>query len=146
MGRNKVTDEVLDERYWDIVNVLKEEKRFLYADELREKTRLKAGQIGKALQYGRRKFDSNEIKIKDYVMASPSGYFLPVRGAEVVAYVAQVFLDVNSRAKTIAPIYEYAKQKWPDELEKVLNDRFSEDEDDSMEPWGVFNKIIEMGE
>ena len=124
---------------------LKNSENPICADEMMERTRLNKGQMSKALQYVRRLFDNNKISVKEYIMSSPDGYFLPTVGKQVIAYVAQFYLDARSRTKTIKPIYEYAMAHWPNQLKRTINEKSEEEDkiDDEMEPWAVFNKIIQ---
>lgn len=147
MGRTKqYTNEILEEYYRKIVDTLRKNDGFVYSDELSEKTGLNKAQIGKALQFGRRNFDGNLIPITDYVMASPTGYFLPTRGQEVIAYVVQVTLDARSRARTLKPIFEYANHHWGNQLQDLLNNRLADETetDDEMHPWEVFEQIMNL--
>ena len=142
--KRTATDEVLAVYYWEIVKVLRDLDKRAYIDELVEETGYSIGQIKKAVQWGRREFDKGHIKITDYVMASGTGYFLPTRGREVVAYVVQNTKDILSRSRTQKPIYEYAMAHWKEELQEAFAEK-SQDGDiinDVMTPWEVFNSII----
>jgi len=145
MGRKKtLTDEVLAIYYKDIVKALKDLDRPCYADELMQLTGYNRAKIGKALQWGRREFENGKIKITDYVMASPEGYFLPSKGREVVAYVVQNIKYILSMSRTQTPIYDYAMSRWKDELQAAFAEK---DEDafainDEMNPWEVFKNIM----
>ena len=145
MGRNKqYTDAVLEEYYNKIVTELKNDGGAIYRDDMAARVCLTPGQISKALQYARRRFEEGKTKITEYVMASPDGYFLPTMGREIVAYVAQIFMDTRSRVKTIMPIYEYAKRHWGNELLEEIDARLKEDDvlEDEMIPWAVFDTIL----
>lgn len=145
MGRKKTfTDVVLEEYYKEILRAIKANGGWSYSDALSEVTGLNRSQIGKALQYARRKFDNHQLLIQDYVMANSTGYFLPTRGREVVAYVAQNYKDIRSRARTQQPIFRYAMEHWEEELLEALKDDVVDEDviNDEMEPWAVFNKIM----
>ena len=144
MAKRTLTDEVLSIYYWDIVRVLKKLNRSVYSSELMQITGYKESQIKKACQWGRREFEKGHIKVTDYVMASGTGYFLPTRGREIVAYVVQNVKYILSMSKTQKPIYDYAMARWKAELQREFAEK-NEDESiiyDEMNPWEVFNRIM----
>jgi hypothetical protein len=140
------TEDTLRTNYKKIVDAIKDEGGQIYSDKLAEKVGLRKGQIGKALQWGRRHFDDkDDVKITDYVMASSSGYFLPTCKEECVAYVAQNDKRIQSEIRTHRLIRNYVNEHWHDDLEKVLNEDSAEDTtylNDTMIPWDVFDKVI----
>ena len=145
MGRTKqYTDTVLQSYYKSMLQVLRENDDYIFSDKMEELAGLNKAQIGKALQYGRRQFENEAMDVREYIMASPYGYFLPSRGKEVVAYVTQNFLDLRSRMRTQKGIYEYAMKHWPQQLLDLINEKSEENDkiDDEMKPWEVFKKIM----
>ena len=142
----KYTNEVLQGYYKKMLWALRESNSCIYSDKMMEITGLNKAQIGKALQYGRRQFESGEMDIRNYIMASPAGYFLANRGKIIIAYAAQVYLDTRSRMRTNYGIYKYVMQHWPEQFIKLINKKDDESDnkiDDQMEPWAVFKRIME---
>lgn len=150
MGRNiEMTEEILRKYYSKIVDCVKSHDKPIHLAQLSEETGIKTGRISKALQWGRREFDNGEIPIRDYVMASPLGYFCPKESNQLCAYVAQVYKDANSRLKTTTPIYNYAAKHYPEKLRLALTiNSYDEDMDPDdpalieMQPWGVWNNLM----
>lgn len=132
----------LQNRYELIVCALIANHGKAYLDELLKLTNLTASQIAKALQYGRRNFDFENRPINCYVMSSNDGYFLTDSVDLAIAYTVQTMKDAISRLRTARFIYEEMKAKHPDKLDQAMSQRF-EDESDEMEPWAVFNNLIE---
>lgn len=148
MGRNReITEAMLNEYYWQIVGCIKQHQDPIHIQTLEKETGIKKSRISKALQWGRREFESGAIPIRSYVMASPSGYFCPTTSEQLVAYVAQVYKDANSRMRTTTPVYEYAAKNYPEKLYFALNTSSESDPDDpdgalEMQPWGVWNNLM----
>lgn len=134
----------LEHRYWVIVNTLNAIGGTVYADDLIEMTGMKKSQLSSALQYGRRQFDPKIGDVRNYVMSSGGGLFLPENEDECVAYVVQTLKDATSRWKTLMPILDYAEAHFHDKLVDAMNVRTDEDEDDDeMTPWAVFDSVME---
>ena len=148
MGRNKeITEAILHDYYWQIVGCVKQHPDGIHLPQLEKETGIKSSRSSKALQWGRREFVSGAIPIRSYVMASPAGYFCPTTSDELVAYVAQVYKDANSRMKTTTPVYEYAAKHYPEKLYFALSVTDEEDSDYpedavEMQPWGVWNNLM----
>lgn len=136
----------LSENYQKIVKAIKQNGGQIYSDDLCEMLDLTRGQIGKALQWGRRHFDDKDVvKITEYVMASSRGYFLPTCKEACVAYVVQNEKRIKSEIKTHRLIRNYVNEHWHEDLQKILNETSADDtsyNDDEMHPWGVFEQVI----
>lgn len=147
MGRKRqFTNEVLDEYYSIIHQVIVVANRPISGAELVQVTGLNIGQIAKAVQYKRRQFDNGTIPITDLIIASPNGYFLPSYGREVVAYGLQHYKDIMSRVRTFSPIIKYAKDHWPeawDTAVEILDNNYDPDAiNDEVTPWEIYEQIM----
>lgn len=142
--KSKEMEEILlAERYGKVVCALKKSDKPLYVISVLKETGLTISQLKAANKYGRRAFGEKKIPITDYVLAGPFGLFLPVRGRDVVAYVAYNYKRINSELKTLKPIYDYAMEKYGAELLEEINKKDDSDViNDEVIPWEVFNRIM----
>lgn len=124
-----------------------EQGGYLLGPELSVLTGYKQSQISKALQWGRRKFEDGEISVMQWIMASPKGYFLPesMDDPRVFAYSIQNILTIKSMTKTQLPLYQHLLETRPEELRAAYRKSSGNKEDISteMNPWAVFNAIME---
>lgn len=130
-------------RYMNIVDAIADADKALYFPEVKSLTGLNDGQIKAANKFGRRAFGRDNISITDYVLSGPFGLFLPRRGRDIVAYVAYNYKKISSELKTLQPIYDYAMEKYGEELLDEINRKDNSDViDDEVIPWEIFNRIM----
>lgn len=151
MGRKKVFEDIKKDVYNSCYKALDEvretEDCYILRPRLASLTGYKESQISKALQWGRRQFEEGKLRIDQWIMGGPKGYFLPKRGYDerIYAYAIQNIKDIRSRARTQLPLYEALLRDDPDALREAYLKSTDGREDISteMNPWAVFNKIIE---
>lgn len=153
MGRKKFFDEdtikTIYNRCYSELNAIRgeEDGGYLLSPQLVELTGYKQSQISKALQWGRRQFAEGNLQIDQWIMASPKGYFLPKRGGDdrVFAYAVQNIKDIRSRTRTQLPLYEALLMSFPEQLRLAFmkSTHGREEISTEMNPWSVFNTIME---
>lgn len=153
MGRKKFFDDIkLGTIYNDCYKALNELREdtddgYLLAPQLAEITGYKQSQISKALQWGRRQFAEGKISVEQWIMASPKGYFLPKRGGDerTFAYSVHYIKTIRSMVRTQLPLYEYLLSTNPEGLREafIKCSNGKEDISTEMNPWAVFNQIME---